>query len=180
MLIHKSLLVHCAIALPVQMATYMQASILTSWVQMLLCLGPWEGEQLSEQSSMTPGGSMVSKCGCEEVNVSDYRLWFLSFYLTTTCLNPLSAYLSLSSRASVCSDPADPWQCRKEWRQTLFLFPWEDARLQQRCEPQRYSQSGKSVSGEQNHCGDNICNIGLHCNIKYIVHVESWPNFNAV
>lgn len=72
------------------------------------CLGQWEGEQQSEQSSMTPGGSMVSKCGCEEVNASDYRLWLLSFYLTTTCLNPVSAYLSLPSRAGVCSDPADP------------------------------------------------------------------------
>lgn len=75
---------------------------------MLLCLGPWEGELQSEQSNMTPGGSTVSKCGCEEVNVADYRLWFLSFYLTTTCLNPPSAYLFLSSRAGVCSDPADP------------------------------------------------------------------------
>lgn len=61
---------------------------------------------------MIPGGSTVSKCGCEEVNVADYRLRFLLFffflYLTTTCLNPLSAYLFLSSRAGVCSDPADP------------------------------------------------------------------------
>lgn len=75
---------------------------------MLLCLGLWEEEQQSGQSSMTPGGSTVSKCGCEEVNVADYRLWFLSFYLTTTCLNPLSVYLVSSSRACVCSDPADP------------------------------------------------------------------------
>lgn len=48
---------------------------------------------------MTPGGSTVSKCGCEEVNVDDYRLWFLSFYLTTTCLNPL---------ASICFYPLEP------------------------------------------------------------------------
>lgn len=32
---------------------------------------------------------MVSKCGCEQVNVADYRLWLLSFYMTATCLNPL-------------------------------------------------------------------------------------------
>lgn len=165
------------------MATYMQASISTSWVQMLLCLGLWEGELQSEQSSMTPGGSMVSKCGCEEVNASDYRLWFFSFYLTTTCLNPVSPYLSLSSRACVCSDPADPWQCRKEWWQTLLLFPWKDSRLQQRGEPQCYSQSGKSVSGESNHCSENTCNLCLPCNIKHIVHIESWHeivNFHAV
>lgn len=75
---------------------------------MLLCLGPWEGEQPSERSSMTPGGSTVSKCRSEVVNASDYTLRFLLFYLTITCLNPLSAYLALSSRARVCSDPADP------------------------------------------------------------------------
>lgn len=29
---------------------------------------------------MIPGGSTVSKCGCEEVNVADYRLRFLLFF----------------------------------------------------------------------------------------------------
>lgn len=61
-----------------QMVTCTQVSTLTSWAQTPLCLGPWEAEQRSERSSTTPGGSTVSKCGCEEVNAADYRLWFLS------------------------------------------------------------------------------------------------------
>lgn len=137
----------------------MQGSILTSWVQMLLCLGPWEGEQQSERSSMTPGGSMVSECGCKEVNIADYGLWSLCFYLTTTCLNPVFAYLSLSSRAGVCADPADPWQCRKERRQTLLLFPWEESRLERWGEPQCLSQGGKSMSGKPNR---NVNAVRIH------------------
>lgn len=144
------------------METFTQGSILTSWVRMLLCLGPWVGEQQSERSSMTPGGSMVSECGCKEVNIADYGLWSLCFYLTTTCLNPVFAYLSLSSRAGVCADPADPWQCRKERRQTLLLFPWEESRLERWGEPQCLSQGGKSMSGKpkpQCQCRENTCTL---------------------
>lgn len=81
---------------PLQMITCMQVCILTSWAQMRLCLGPWEGGQPSGRSSMTPGGWTVSKGGREELNADDCRLWILSFYLTTACFNPLPLPLCLS------------------------------------------------------------------------------------
>lgn len=132
------------------MITCTQVYTLTSWAQMLLCSGPWEGGQPSGRSSMTPGGWTVSQRGCEELNADDCRLWILSFYLTTACFNPLSAYVLLSSRACVYSDPADPWQCRKERWQTLLLLSWEEFRNPRWGEPHSFCQGGKSVSGELN------------------------------
>lgn len=89
---------------PLQMTTCTQVYILTSWAQMRLCLGPWEGGRPSGRSSMTPGGWTVSQCGREELNTDDCRLGILSFYLTTACFNPPSLFLSLP----ICFYPPEP------------------------------------------------------------------------
>lgn len=137
-----------------QTETCTQVYILTLWAQTLLYLGPWEGGQQSGRSSMIPGGSTVSKCGCEEVK----RQWLhvldplISFWQLLVSI----PFLLLSSRAGVYPDPADPWQCRKEWWQALLLFPGEESRHQWWGEPHCFSPGGESVSGKQNHATNQI------------------------
>ncbi len=60
----------------------------------------------------------------------------------------ITCTLCLFPRTCICSHETDSWQRREEWRQTLFLLPWEESGLRGRSESKCAGQSGPRVPGE--------------------------------